>query len=240
MEGLTTRQAEILEFIRENIEHTGMAPTRAEVALRFGFKSKNAAADHLRALEQKGYIKLHAELSRGIQLLDEPDSDLIPIIGSVAAGLPIEAIENHDEALPVPKGLFAKRPTYLLRVKGDSMKDAGILEGDLIAVYKTNIARKGQIVVARIENEVTVKYLDSEAGLFDRSGWLRQSDQFFQLRYDIEEIAHDAVVSHGEDWGFFILVDGNDHLGILHTSKCWMAPEIPTATYSCGATTLPV
>ena len=163
MEGLTTRQAEILDFIRENIERTGMAPTRAEVALRFGFKSKNAAADHLRALEQKGYLKLHAELSRGIQLLESPeDSDLIPIIGSVAAGLPIEAIENHDEALPIPKGLFAKRPTYLLRVRGDSMKDAGILEGDLIAVYKTSIARKGQIVVARIENEVTVKYLDQD------------------------------------------------------------------------------
>lgn len=162
MEGLTTRQAEILDFIRESIERNGMAPTRAEVALRFGFKSKNAAADHLRALEQKGHIKLHPELSRGIQLLDEHDPDLIPIIGSVAAGLPIEAIENHDEALPVPKGLFAKRPTYLLRVKGDSMKDAGILEGDLIAVYKTSIARKGQIVVARINNEVTVKYLDSE------------------------------------------------------------------------------
>lgn len=162
MEGLTTRQAEILDFIRESIERNGMAPTRAEVALRFGFKSKNAAADHLRALEQKGHIKLHPELSRGIQLLDERDPDLIPIIGSVAAGLPIEAIENHDEALPVPKGLFAKRPTYLLRVKGDSMKDAGILEGDLIAVYKTSIARKGQIVVARINNEVTVKYLDSE------------------------------------------------------------------------------
>jgi repressor LexA len=164
MEGLTTRQAEILEFIRDNIENTGMAPTRAEVALRFGFKSKNAAADHLRALEQKGYIKLHPELSRGIQLMEEPDPDLIPVIGSVAAGLPIEAIENHDEALPIPKGLFAKRPTYLLRVKGDSMKDAGILEGDLIAVYKTSIARKGQIVVARIDNEVTVKYLDQEGG----------------------------------------------------------------------------
>lgn len=162
MEGLTTRQAEILDFIRESIERNGMAPTRAEVALRFGFKSKNAAADHLRALEQKGHIKLHPELSRGIQLLDEQDPDLIPIIGSVAAGLPIEAIENHDHALPVPKGLFAKRPTYLLRVKGDSMKDAGILEGDLIAVYKTSIARKGQIVVARIDNEVTVKYLDAE------------------------------------------------------------------------------
>ncbi len=165
MEGLTTRQAEILDFIREHIEHNGMAPTRAEVALRFGFKSKNAAADHLRALEQKGHIRLHPELSRGIQLLDNQDADLIPVIGSVAAGLPIEAIENHDEALPVPKGLFARRPTYLLRVRGDSMKDAGILEGDLIAVYKTNVARRGQIVVARIDNDVTVKYLDMDGSM---------------------------------------------------------------------------
>lgn len=165
MEGLTRRQAEILDFIREHIEHNGMAPTRAEVALRFGFKSKNAAADHLRALEQKGHIRLHPELSRGIQLLDNQDADLVPVIGSVAAGLPIEAIENHDEALPVPKGLFARRPTYLLRVRGDSMKDAGILEGDLIAVYKTNVARRGQIVVARIDNDVTVKYLDMDGSM---------------------------------------------------------------------------
>lgn len=162
MEGLTARQAEILEFIRETVHRSGMAPTRAEVALRFGFKSKNAAADHLRALEQKGCIKLYPELSRGIQLLDEIDDDLIPVIGSVAAGLPLEAVENHDHSLPIPKGLFAKRPTYLLRVRGDSMKDAGILEGDLIAVYKTNVARAGQIVIARIDNEVTVKYLDYE------------------------------------------------------------------------------
>jgi repressor LexA len=163
MEGLTNRQAEILDFIRETVGRTGMAPTRAEVALRFGFKSKNAAADHLRALEQKGHIKLYPELSRGIQLLDEnDDADLIPIIGSVAAGLPLEAVANHDNSLPIPKGLFAKRPTYLLRVKGDSMKDAGILEGDLIAVYKTSVARAGQIVIARIENDVTVKYLDYE------------------------------------------------------------------------------
>ncbi len=164
MQALTTRQAEILDFIRECVAQNGMAPTRAEVALRFGFRSKTAAADHLRALEQKGYIKLHAELSRGIQLLidDEADEDLVPVIGSVAAGLPLEAVENHDHSLPVPRGLFSKRPTYLLRVRGESMKDAGILDGDLIAVYKTGIARAGQIVIARIDNEVTVKYLDYE------------------------------------------------------------------------------
>lgn len=161
MEGLTTRQAEILDFIREQVEATGMAPTRAEVALRFGFRSKNAAADHLRALEHKGYIKLYPDRSRGIQLLlEEVDEDLLPVIGSVAAGLPLEAIENHEQALPVPRGLFRQRPTYLLRVRGESMKDAGILDGDLIAVYKTSIAKAGQIVVARIDNEVTVKYLD--------------------------------------------------------------------------------
>lgn len=164
MEQLTTRQAEILAFLKEHLENYGMAPTRAEVALRFGFKSKNAAADHLRALEQKGYLKLHADLSRGIQLLEEAESDLIPVIGSVAAGLPIEAIENHDVALPIPHGLFPKRPTYLLRVRGDSMKDAGILDGDLIAVSKTSEARRGQIVIARIDNEVTVKYLEHEQG----------------------------------------------------------------------------
>lgn len=162
MQNLTARQAEIFEFIRECIDESGMAPTRAEVALRFGFRSKNAAADHLRALEQKGYIRLHPELSRGIQVLvDEPDNnDYLPVIGSVAAGLPLEAVENHDETRPIPKGLFSKRPTYLLRVRGESMKDAGILDGDLIAVAKTHQAKAGQIVIARIENDVTVKYLD--------------------------------------------------------------------------------
>ena len=99
----------------------------------------------------------------GVLLIDdEADEDLVPVIGSVAAGLPLEAVENHDHSLPVPRGLFSKRPTYLLRVRGESMKDAGILDGDLIAVYKTGIARAGQIVIARIDNEVTVKYLDYE------------------------------------------------------------------------------
>ncbi len=164
MIALTTRQAEVLDFIRDCLERNGMAPTRAEVAIKFGFRSKTAAADHLRALENKGYIRLHPELSRGIQLLVDPneDADMIPVIGSVAAGLPLEAVENHDHSLPVPRGLFSKRPTYLLRVRGESMKDAGILDGDLIAVYKTHIARAGQIVIARIDNEVTVKYLDFE------------------------------------------------------------------------------
>ena len=175
MRQLTLRQAEILEFIRDNLERDGIPPTRAEIALRFGFNSRTAAVDHLRALERKGYIHLYPDRSRGIQLLmtdpepaqppDEQDIEWIPLIGQVAAGLPIEAIEQHDEKVPLPKGLFATSPTFLLRVRGDSMKDAGILEGDLIAVYKTSIARKGQIVVARIDEEVTVKYLDYENGI---------------------------------------------------------------------------
>ncbi len=175
MHKLTLRQAEILAFIRENLQQHGMPPTRAEIALRFGFRSRTAAVDHLHALAQKGYIHLHPDRSRGIQLLpvaDEPapllaedDIEWVPLIGQVAAGLPIEAIEQHDEKIPLPKGLFATSPTFLLRVRGDSMKDAGILDGDLIAVYKTSIARKGQIVVARIDEEVTVKYLDYENGM---------------------------------------------------------------------------
>lgn len=162
MEALTERQNEVLDYIRESLRERGLPPTRAEVALRFGFRSKTAAVDHLKALEHKGYIRIYPDRSRGIQLLESADEDLIPIIGHVAAGLPIEAIENREHELAVPRNMFRQRPTYLLRVKGDSMKDAGILEGDLIAVYKSNIARKGQIVVARIDNEVTVKYLDFE------------------------------------------------------------------------------
>ena len=123
-----------------------------------GFRSKTAAADHLKALERKGYIHLHSETSRGIQILQNTDE--LPIIGHVAAGSPIEAIENIDATVPVPAGLFSTRPTYLLRVRGDSMKDAGILDGDLVAVQKTDSAKSGQIVVARVNDEVTIKRLE--------------------------------------------------------------------------------
>jgi repressor LexA len=126
-----------------------------------GFQSKNAASDHLRALERKGYIKLHSDRSRGIQLLDHAywGEEELPIVGKVAAGVPIEAIENVERTVPVPQGLFKQRPTYLLKVQGDSMVDAGIFDGDLIAVRKSNVARSGEIVVARIDEEVTVKTL---------------------------------------------------------------------------------
>ena len=161
---LTDRQREVLECIRQHLQDTGMAPTRAEIADLMGFQSKNAASDHLRALERKGFIRIHNDRSRGIQLLDAANwsDDEMPLVGRVAAGLPIEAVENVERTVPVTQGLFSQRPTYLLRVQGDSMRDAGILDGDLIAVRKTNMARSGQIVVARIDEDVTVKTLKIE------------------------------------------------------------------------------
>lgn len=159
---LTARQEQVLDCIRESQMETGMAPTRAEIAERMGFQSKNAASDHLRALERKGFIKLHSDRSRGIQLLDNAlwgSDDELPIVGKVAAGTPIEAVENMERTVPVPQGLFRQRPTYLLRVQGDSMIEAGIFDGDLIAVRKSQTARSGEIVVARIDDEVTVKTL---------------------------------------------------------------------------------
>lgn len=163
---LTERQQQVLDLIRRHLAQTGMAPTRAEIAEMMGFQSKNAASDHLRALERKGYIRIHSDRSRGIQLLDDaaPPDDELPVVGRVAAGLPIEAVENVEKSIPVPTGLFRQRPTYFLRVQGDSMKDEGILDGDLIAVRKSSLARSGQIVVARIDDEVTVKTLEIGKG----------------------------------------------------------------------------
>jgi len=161
---LTDRQSEILQFIKQEVKAKGIAPTRADIAEHFGFKSKNAATDHIKALQRKGYIKVYNDMSRGIQVTKSRkklnmDEDMLPIVGSVAAGSPIEAIENIENHVEVAPSLFKQKPTYLLRVRGDSMKDAGILDGDLIAVKKTNTANNGEIVVARIDDEVTVKRL---------------------------------------------------------------------------------
>lgn len=151
---LTQRQAEILEMIREFMLLEGCPPTRAEIAEHFGFRSPNAAEDHLRALEKKGVIELVPGSSRGIRVLEEEG---MPVVGRVAAGHPILAEEHIEEHLPVDPGLFYPRAHYLLRVRGMSMKDAGIMDGDLLAVHRTHQARNGQIVVARIDDEVTVK-----------------------------------------------------------------------------------
>ena len=166
MESLTERQQQVLDCIKNFIIDTGMSPTRAEIAEEMGFQSKNAATDHLKALERKGHIQIHSDRSRGIQILEENfeaydklEFDHLPIVGSVAAGTPIEAIENVEGRIPVSLDMFHQKPTYLLRVRGDSMRDAGILDGDLIAVKKCQTAQAGQIVVARIDDEVTVKEL---------------------------------------------------------------------------------
>jgi repressor LexA len=161
---LTERQSEVLQFIKHEVKGKGIAPTRADIAEHFGFKSKNAATDHIKALQRKGYIKVYNDMSRGIQVTKsrksiENNEDMLPIVGSVAAGSPIEAIENIEDHVEVSPALFKQKPTYLLRVRGDSMKDVGILDGDLIAVKKTNTAENGEIVVARIDDEVTVKRL---------------------------------------------------------------------------------
>ena len=156
MKALTQRQSQILELIRRHIDDTGYPPTRADIAAELGFKSPNAAEEHLRALARKGAIEIIPGTSRGIRLPDNGDSGL-PVIGRVAAGNPILAEENIEDRVDLPAGFFRPRADYLLRVKGDSMIEAGILDGDLLAVHKTEQATNGQIVVARIEDEVTVK-----------------------------------------------------------------------------------
>ena len=192
---LTERQQQILDLIREAVANTGFPPTRAEIAHKLGFRSANAAEDHLRALARKGVIELTAGASRGIRLTDsaadftsdEIDSTddqvrssdtlervhlrtppemgrmLVPLIGRVAAGYPMLAAENIEKEISVDPNLFAQQPDYLLKVKGLSMRDVGILDGDLLAIKKTNEARNGQIIVARIDDEVTVKRLNKKA-----------------------------------------------------------------------------
>ncbi len=162
MKELTKRQSEVFEILKEYVADFGIAPTHVELAKCIGVNSSKAAADHLKALEKKGVVKLYPDKPRGIQVLTSASDDELPLIGSVAAGLPIEAVENVETYVTIPDVLKRKKPTFLLRVRGDSMIDAGILDGDLIAVRKTNTAEIGQIVVARIDDEVTVKRLERQ------------------------------------------------------------------------------
>lgn len=155
MQELTPRQQEILDLIRSHIDETGYPPTRAEIAERLGFKSANAAEEHLKALARKGAIEMVAGASRGIRLPDQQQG--IPVIGRVAAGSPILAEQHIEDYCQIPANFFHPNVNYFLQVRGDSMKDAGILDGDLLAVHSTTQVRNGQIVVARIEDEVTVK-----------------------------------------------------------------------------------
>jgi repressor LexA len=188
---LTKRQKEVLVFISEHIESIGFPPTRNELSRHFGFRSPNAAESHLRALEHKGVIRIEAGRSRGIILTALSRSNLplsdsartpLPLIGRVAAGSPILAQQNIEHEYRVDASLFSSRPHYLLRVEGSSMRDAGILDGDLLAVHRTPEARNGQIVVARLDDEVTVKR-------FKRSGHrvslLPENPEFQPIQVDL-------------------------------------------------------
>jgi repressor LexA len=184
---LTRRQNQILNFISEHIDNSGFPPTRNEVCAHFGFRSPNAAESHLRALEKKGVIEIGRGQSRGITLTALSAATLpaharLPLVGRVAAGSPVLAQENIEDEYRVDPALFSPQPHYLLRVTGMSMRDAGILDHDLLAVHRTPEARDGQIVVARIGDEVTVKR-------FRRAGHqvtlLPENPEFEPIRVDL-------------------------------------------------------
>ncbi|WP_421299268.1 transcriptional repressor LexA [Aeromonas veronii] len=186
MKPLTPRQAEVLELIKVNMSETGMPPTRAEIAQKLGFKSANAAEEHLKALAKKGVIEIMPGTSRGIRLLLEEEEVLeesgLPLIGKVAAGEPILAQEHIESHYQVDPALFHPRADFLLRVQGMSMKNIGILDGDLLAVHKTQEVRNGQVVVARLDEDVTVKR-------FQRKGsqvWLLpENEEFSPIEVDL-------------------------------------------------------
>ena len=187
MRQLTPRQKEILELIQSFIAEYGMPPTRADIARELGFKSANAAEEHLRALQKKGVLELVPGASRGIQLKDSLREQMgLPLIGRVAAGSPILAEEHIETHYTIDPALFNPKPHYLLRVHGMSMRDAGILDGDLVAVHRTPEVRSRQIVVARVEDEVTVKRYRQDGSLV----WLLpENEEFEPIQVDLNEQA---------------------------------------------------
>jgi repressor LexA len=179
MESLTPRQDQVLRLIREWLETRGHPPTRAEIAHALHFRSANAAEEHLKALARKGVIELLPGASRGIRLTEEMG---IPVVGRVAAGQPILAVEHIENHYQVDPALFHPRADYLLRVSGMSMRDAGILDGDLLAVHRASEAHNGQIVVARLDDEVTVKRWRRED---DRVWLLPENADFSPIEVDL-------------------------------------------------------
>ena len=185
MRQLTPRQSQILEMIQEFIAKTGMPPTRADIANELGFKSANAAEEHLRALQRKGVLDLIPGASRGIQLKDSLREQMgLPLVGRVAAGSPILAQEHIETHYKIDPTLFSPKPHYLLRVHGMSMKNAGILDGDLVVVHRTPEVRSRQIVVARLDDEVTVKRYRQEGSVV----WLLPENEDFEpIQVDLAE-----------------------------------------------------
>lgn len=186
MRPLTPRQQEILELIKDNLDATGMPPTRAEIATRLGFRSANSAEEHLKALAKKGFIEMLPGMSRGIRLIgvEEELPEGLPLIGRVAAGEPILAQEHVESHYRVDENLFRPHADFLLRVNGMSMRNIGILDGDLLAVHKMQEARNGQIIVARVDEEVTVKR-------FERQGKQillhPENDEFETIKVDLSQ-----------------------------------------------------
>ena len=178
MDGLTPRQQQILDFIRTFADENGMPPTRAELARAFGFRSPASAEEHLRALERKGALTVSG-VARGLKLT-EPAG--LPLVGTVAAGAPLLAQENLLGHYPVNPHLFKLRADYLLRVRGMSMRDAGIIDGDWLVVHRASDARDGQIVVARVEDEVTVKRLKRKGG---RAYLIAENPEFEPIVVDL-------------------------------------------------------
>jgi repressor LexA len=182
---LTPRQTEILRLIQRSVQETGMPPTRKEIAGELGFRSPNAAEEHLRALARKGVIALLPGASRGIQLKDTMREQFgLPLIGRVAAGSPILAEQNIEDHLSIDPSVFHPTPHYLLKVVGMSMKNAGILDGDLVAVHRTPNVRNRQIIVARLENDVTVKRYRQEGPV----AWLLPENEDFEpIKVDLKQ-----------------------------------------------------
>jgi len=184
MQKLTARQQEILDLIRRYIDETGYPPTRADIANELGFKSANAAEEHLKALARKGAIEMIAGASRGIRIPGMQDG--LPIVGRVAAGSPILAEQHIEDRANIPANFFSPAADYLLRVHGDSMIDVGIFDGDLLAVHRTPSANNGEIVVARIDNEVTVKRLKRGSDP-SRLTLLAENADFAPIEVDLRE-----------------------------------------------------
>ncbi len=184
---LTPRQSEILAFIKRSLEDNGYPPTRAEIAQELGFKSPNAAEEHLKALSRKGAIEMTPGTSRGIRIPGfEPAAEEsgLPVIGRVAAGAPILAQQHVETSCQIDPSFFQPKADYLLRVQGMSMKDIGIFDGDLLAVHTTREARNGQIVVARIDDEVTVKRFKREGS---KVWLLAENTEFAPIEVDLEQ-----------------------------------------------------
>ena len=207
MKPLTPRQQQVFELIKSKIEETGMPPTRAEIARELGFRSANAAEEHLKALARKQVIEIVPGASRGIRILlgaaNDVEQDLgLPLIGRVAAGEPILAQEHIEAHYHVDPSMFRPQADFLLRVQGESMKDIGIMDGDLLAVHKTQDVRNGQVVVARVEEDVTVKRLERKGAKV----WLHaENDAFAPIEVDLtcQDLAIEGIavgIIRNTDW----------------------------------------